>query len=113
MKARLLSMKPNLPKINFQQVFNSRHAGLLPAGYTLVSGSSSRRHKQQKQFPSGSPQPATLLPLSAMHDPHFVSASAHPHYRRGNQCRPNIFAGSIRQDSPSACKSKINPINNN
>lgn len=48
-------MKPNLLEINSRQVgCNSRQAGLLPAGYTLVSGSSSRRICSRKQFPSGS-----------------------------------------------------------
>jgi hypothetical protein len=31
---------------------NSRHAGLLHAGYTLVSGSSSRRNQEWSQFPA-------------------------------------------------------------
>jgi hypothetical protein len=57
MKARLLSMETNLPEINF------RHAGLLPAGYTLVSGSGSRRHRQQNQFPSGF-ETRQLFPIS-------------------------------------------------
>jgi hypothetical protein len=39
----------HLPAISFRQVAgSSRQAGLLPAGYSLVSGSSSRRVSSRK-----------------------------------------------------------------
>lgn len=43
-----------MTEIDFQQISgNSRHAGLLPAGYTLVSGTSSSRVSSKKIIPSG------------------------------------------------------------
>jgi hypothetical protein len=86
MMERFLSMNPNLLEINSRQVCcNSRQAGLLPAGYTLVSGSSSRRICSRKQFPSG-----FRFNFGATHPIQAMSSS-----RRGrpdNQCSNTIYA---------------------
>jgi hypothetical protein len=43
-----------MTEIDFQQIsVNSRHAGLLPAGYTLVSGTSSSRVSSKRTISSG------------------------------------------------------------